>query len=57
MVPAHADINTNGTFLGVPGGPFTTVFSGSTAINGWTVTSGSVDWINTYWGSPVGKRL
>jgi hypothetical protein len=57
MVPAQADINTNGTFLGVPGGAFTTLFAGDSSINGWTVTSGSVDWINTYWGAPIGNSI
>ncbi|MGA9776120.1 MAG: choice-of-anchor C family protein, partial [Candidatus Dormiibacterota bacterium] len=28
---------------------FDTLGTGSTAMTGWTVTSGSVDWINGYW--------
>ncbi len=50
LIPAQADINTNGTFLGSPG-DYTTLTFGSTAITGWTVTSGSVDWVGNYWGA------
>jgi choice-of-anchor C domain-containing protein len=48
---ARADLVTNGSFENgtYPGGAFATLGSGSTAIAGWTVTSGSIDWINTYW--------
>lgn len=37
-------------------GKFTTLYSGSTAIDGWTVTSGSVDYKHTYWKSSDGRR-
>jgi choice-of-anchor C domain-containing protein len=48
---ARADLVTNGSFENgtYPGGVFATLGTGSTAITGWTVTSGSIDWINTYW--------
>ena len=48
-LPAYADI-VNGTFLTPPAGTYTTVTG--TTIPGWTVTQGSVDWINTYWQQP-----
>lgn len=39
------------------GGPFTftTLGSGNSSITGWTVTSGTVDYINTYWESSAGN--
>src|ERR1022692_3950496 len=47
VVPASADIVTNGKFLGTVSddpGSFTTVYAGdSTTIPDWTVTVGSVD--------------
>jgi choice-of-anchor C domain-containing protein len=51
---AHADnILANGNFTGYPNsGLYTTITATSTLIPGWTVTSGSVDWINTYWQAP-----
>jgi choice-of-anchor C domain-containing protein len=57
VVPASADIVTNGQFLG-PAGNFTTVFAvNSTTIPGWTVSTGSVDWIGTYWSAPGGQSV
>jgi choice-of-anchor C domain-containing protein len=48
----------NGYFYGYPGtSAFETLYAGTpsaTAISSWTVTSGSVDWINTYWQQPPG---
>ena len=53
----------NGSFLGssytpsYPGAGFETLSSeldNTTAIPGWTVTSGSVDWIQSYWEAPPG---
>ncbi len=35
---------------------FSTLDTGSTAITGWTVTKGSIDWIGTYWASSDGQR-
>jgi choice-of-anchor C domain-containing protein len=57
--PALAAGNfTNGNFGYYPGtAAFQTLYAGTpsaTAIPGWTVTSGSVDWINTYWQQPSG---
>lgn len=53
VLPAFADIN-NGTFAGYSG-VFETVNSvNTTTIPGWSVTSGSVDWIGTYWQAPNG---
>ncbi len=46
---ANANLIANGSFEGWPHSGHTTLFSGSTAINGWTVTAGSVDWIGTTW--------
>lgn len=50
---ARADLVTNGSFENgtYPAGnpPFATLGAGSTAITGWTVTSGSIDWIHSYW--------
>ncbi len=47
----------NGSFEGdVSIGRFVTLSTGSTAITGWTVDTGSVDWIGTYWVSFDGLR-
>jgi choice-of-anchor C domain-containing protein len=51
-IPAHADL-VNGTFSTPPPGQFDANVTGTT-IPGWTVTSGNVDWINTYWQQPPG---
>lgn len=58
-VPARADLVSNGNFnAGTPSGAFQTVpVNNSTTIADWTVTgpsvtSGSVDWIGTYWQAP-----
>ena len=56
--PANAAIVTNGSFeLGTNPGAFTTVnaINGS-AITGWTVSGGSVDYIGTYWNASNGVR-
>lgn len=55
VIPASANLVTNGTFEPLPplGPAFQTVVSpDSTTIPGWTVASGSVDWIGTYWQAP-----
>jgi choice-of-anchor C domain-containing protein len=49
---AQADLIVNGGFLPIQY-IFTTIYAGSTAIPGWTVTQGSVDWNGTYWQAPV----
>ena len=48
---------TNGSFEGEGDiGSFVTLGLGDTSINGWTVTSGSVDWIGNYWAASEGER-
>ncbi len=51
---AHASTNlvNNGTFTGNAGW-YTTE---TATFAGWTVTSGSVDWIGTYWTAPGGNN-
>ena len=44
----------NGNTVAAPGGGFSTLTSGSTAINGWTVSTGDIDWIQGYWQSADG---
>lgn len=52
-----APINSNGSFEdGVNPGVFTQLLPGSTNIDDWTVVSGSVDYIGTYWVSSDGSR-
>ena len=59
---SQADIIQNGSFelaaSGTPpGGNYTTVFAGGVQpIANWTVSFGSVDWINTYWQASDGRR-
>jgi choice-of-anchor C domain-containing protein len=36
--------------------PFDTLIAGSTAITDWTVDSGSIDWIGSYWPASNGSR-
>lgn len=52
-VPAAAAGFVNGGFeagtCGAPAGSFATVAPGNSCITGWTVDSGSIDWINGYW--------
>jgi choice-of-anchor C domain-containing protein len=41
---------TNGSFdMGTAPGVFITLAAGSTAITGWTVVAGTIDYIGTYW--------
>lgn len=63
VLPAAAQaapIITNGSFetsTTVQGGPaFVTLNNGSTAIDGWTVTAGSIDYILSYWPAQDGSR-
>jgi choice-of-anchor C domain-containing protein len=54
-----ANLITNGSFeagVNAPQGGFQTLNSGSTAIDGWTVNGGSIDWIGTYWQASEGDR-
>ena len=56
--PAQANLVTNGSFeegTNKPTSNFTTLSAGNTDITGWTVTSGSVDWIRTYWTAQQGS--
>ncbi|MGA3201237.1 MAG: DUF642 domain-containing protein [Bryobacteraceae bacterium] len=68
-IPANANIVTNGTFSGTilqNGGQYSEFDTGQTFTTGgaWTVingvnstgTSGSVDWIGTYWTNPPGSQ-
>ena len=36
--------------------PFDTLVPGDTALTGWTIESGSVDWIGSYWPASQGSR-
>jgi choice-of-anchor C domain-containing protein len=52
-----ATLITNGSFeLGNTSGAFSTVTAGGTDITGWTVDSGSVDYISSYWAAADGIR-
>jgi choice-of-anchor C domain-containing protein len=52
-----ASLITNGSFeLGTTSGAFSTASAGSTDITGWTVDSGSVDYISSYWAASDGVR-
>ena len=44
----------NGATVSAPGGGFQTVGTGSSAITGWSILSGDVDWIKGYWQSSDG---
>jgi choice-of-anchor C domain-containing protein len=54
---AGANLILNGNFeSGIDPGSFTTIFAGdSTSITHWTVASGSVDYIGTYWDAAPGS--
>jgi MSHA biogenesis protein MshQ len=48
---------TNGSFeTGPAPGNFTTLGVGNTSISGWTVVSGSIDYIGSYWSAAQGSR-
>jgi choice-of-anchor C domain-containing protein len=53
-----ASLNSNGSFEnGTAPGVFTTLFAGDTTnLTDWTVVSGSVDYIGTYWQASEGSR-
>lgn len=54
---AQAATLLNGSFeSGTNPGTFTTVAAGDTAITGWTVAGGSVDYIGSYWTAQNGVR-
>jgi choice-of-anchor C domain-containing protein len=57
--PVKAAVDSgNGSFeLGINPSPFTTIASGdSTSITGWTVNSGTVDYIGNYWQASQGVK-
>ena len=56
---ASAAVIANGSFEAAavnPGGGFVTLTTGSSAITGWTVTSGTIDYIGGYWQPQDGAR-
>lgn len=54
---ANAASVVNGSFeQGTNPGSFTTLGTGSTAITGWTVAAGTVDYIGNYWQASDGVR-
>ena len=57
---ANASLLVNGSFeLGSPqpsAGSFATLGAGNSSITGWTVSSGSIDWINGYWQAKDGTH-
>lgn len=56
-VPASAAVITNGSFEnGTLSNPFSTVGTGGTNITGWSVTSGTVDYIGNLWQHQDGTR-
>ena len=57
-IPAHASLITNGSFEnGIDPGSFTTLNAvDTTSLTGWTVASGNIDYIGTYWTASNGSR-
>ena len=56
-IPAKANLLTNGSFeTGTDPVAFTNLASGSTAITGWIVANGNIDYIGTIWVSSDGSR-
>jgi choice-of-anchor C domain-containing protein len=54
---ANANLIVNGSFEGDAGvGSYETLGIGNTAIDGWTVTIGSTDWIGNYWKASDGAK-
>jgi choice-of-anchor C domain-containing protein len=54
---AQAAMFTNGSFeAGEAPGGYTTLYTSSTAITGWTVSSGSIDYIGSLWAASDGSR-
>lgn len=57
VIASAAPVQLNGSFEnGTAPGSFTTLGSGSAAIDEWEVVSGSVDYIGTYWEAADGDR-
>jgi choice-of-anchor C domain-containing protein len=49
---AYANLLENGSFefvIDPPTGSYRTLYAINTDITGWTVSSGNIDWVNTYW--------
>jgi choice-of-anchor C domain-containing protein len=57
-IPAKANLISNGSFetASITPGSFTNVASGSTAITGWTVSLGNIDYIGSLWTASNGSR-
>ena len=54
---ASANLIGNGSFeTGTDPGGFTTLSTGSTAIDNWTVTGGDIEYIGSYWQASDGQR-
>lgn len=54
---AQANLITNGSFeTGTNPGNYTTLSTGSSSIQDWTIESGSIDYIGTYWSAAQGAR-
>ena len=55
---SRANLITNGSFEAgaYSGGSFETLSANSTAISGWTVSQGTIDWIGSYWTSEDGNH-
>jgi choice-of-anchor C domain-containing protein len=55
---SFANLIQNGSFESGanPGSTFSTLAAGSTAIDYWTITSGSIDYISGYWQAADGSR-
>jgi choice-of-anchor C domain-containing protein len=55
--PAKANLLVNGSFETGPNpGSFTNLASGSTAVTGWTVSFGNIDYIGSLWVASDGSR-
>lgn len=58
-VGAQAALILNGGFetgTAPPGSGFRTLTAGSTDLDGWTIASGSIDWIGGYWQPAEGSK-
>lgn len=55
---AKANLITNGSFEtgNYTGGSYVTLSTGSTNLTGWSVESGSIDWIGSYWQASEGTK-
>jgi choice-of-anchor C domain-containing protein len=57
IVPANANLLVNGSFEQGPNpGSFTNLPMGSTALTGWTVSLGNIDYIGSLWVAADGSR-